>query len=63
MKKNESLNQKRIPEIRPLPRVTPYSPGKTPEIIPNPDKNEPYRHLPEIPPNANPEIRPEKGRR
>ncbi len=52
--------KKQNPEIEPIPQAPPYSPRKTPEISPKPEKNEPYHPSPEIKPNFNPEISPSK---
>ena len=50
---------KENPEIIPLPKVPPVKPS-APEITPQPEKNEPSRKEPELPPNHNPEIKPIK---
>ncbi len=47
------------PEINPLPNI-PNVPERNPEIIPNPEKSDPYYPIPEIMPRTNPEINPYK---
>lgn len=59
MKKNNP--KKDNPEIKPIPTILPVSPPITkPEVKPPPEKNEPFQPSPEIQPNRNPEIVPER---
>lgn len=48
-------------EVEPIPKILPISPPVTkPEVVPVPEKNEPYEPSPEIKPTKNPEVAPAK---
>ena len=54
-------SQKKEKEIEPLPKILPINPPTPqPEVKPPPEKIEPFLSPPEIQPNRNPEITPNK---